>query len=378
MQSEARKVKVCFVITKGVWGGAQKYVYSLATNLPQNYEPVVITGAGEILKNKLLERGIRVYELPDLQRDISIKKEIKSFFAIFRIILKERPQVLHLNSPKASGMGALAGRILFRKNIIQTVHGFTWNEDRNPLSKMLVSFFSWITIILCHKTIVIAPQEEKDALSLPLVRRNKIYLIRNGVEKIEFLEKNEARDLISSIIRRNPDHESTWIGTISELHKNKGLEYAINAVSKISQPIKFFIIGTGEEKNKLEKIIMEKGLRDKVFLVGFMKNAPEYLKAFDIFTLTSIKEGLPYAILEAGRASLPTIASSVGGIPDIIDNSTNGILVTKGKPGEIVRAIEYMLDNPREAKKFGENLHKKIEEQYSIEHMLQKTFDLYR
>ncbi len=378
MQDVRPKKKVCLMVTKGVWGGAQKYVYSIATNLPKNiYDVFVITGEGEILKNKLEKENIRVYEIKNLKRDISIIAEIKSFVSIFRILKKESPDILHLNSPKAGGLGSVAGRMLGIKNIILTAHGWTFNEDRGVFSKIIIMIISWLTVVLCHKTIVIADRELKQARRMPFINKNKITLIRNGVENFDFKEKTEAQKELFEHINKTPINNVLWLGTISELHKNKGLEYAIGAVSKIETPFVFFIIGEGEERRNLEKIIEKYNLENRVFLVGFLENAKEYLRAFDIFTLTSIKEGLPYTILEAGLAGLPIIASNVGGMPDIIDNGINGVLVDKTNVGQISKIIEFMIKNPDQRKSFGLKLQQKIEKEFSLKQMLSKTLHLY-
>ena len=376
--TEKRK-KICFVITKGVWGGAQKYVYNIAVELPKDeYDVVVVTGAGDVLKEKLEEKGIRVRIIENLRRDISILSEIKSFFTLFRIILSERPDVLHLNSPKAGGLGSLIGRILFIKKIIFTAHGWTFNEKRPLYQNTAILVFSWLTILFSHKVIVIAPREEEQAKSLPLVNNRKIILIRNGTEDIGFFDREKAREELAMKAGLNPKDRSLWVGTIAELHRNKGYSYAIEAVSKIKTDFVYIIIGEGEERKNLEELIKKYGLENKVFLAGFIGiNAKEYLKAFDIFMLTSIKEGLPYTILEAGLASLPVIASSVGGIPDIIENGKSGILTTKARSGEITRALEYLIDKPAERKLFGENLKAKVEKDFSLAQMIEKTIKLY-
>src|SRR3989339_333433 len=117
------KKKVCFFVTKGVWGGAQKYVYSLATSLPKNsYDVFVVVGEGKILKDRLEEKNIRTYEIAGLRRDISVLSEIRSFLFLLKILRKESPDVLHLNSPKAGGLGTVVGRLLGIKKIIFTVH----------------------------------------------------------------------------------------------------------------------------------------------------------------------------------------------------------------------------------------------------------------
>lgn len=382
IQGIKRKTKVCFVVTKGVWGGAQKYVFSLATSLPKNnYEVIVISGEGETLPNKLILAGIQIYRLPEMKRDISLINEIKNFFALYKILKKEKPDVLHLNSPKAGGLGALAGRLLGIKKIVYTAHGWTFNEDRKIFNKIIIFLFSWITVLLCHKTIVIAEKEKRQTRFMPFVK-NKIVLIRNGVEQIVFKEKDVARKELLALCGGQTSTETKnnllWLGTISELHKNKGLEYALSAVSKIMVPFIFFVIGEGEERNRLQKLIEQYNLENKVFLVGFLDNANQYLKAFDIFTLTSIKEGLPYTILEAGSAGLPVIASSVGGIPDIIDSGTNGILVQKTNAPQITKTIEFMIDHPNERKMFGQKLQQRVEKEFSLKQMLEKTLEVYK
>lgn len=367
------RVKVCFVITKGNWGGAQKYVYELATSLPKDaFESVVICGKGEALLEKLKSAGIRTYRLPTLDRDISLVAEIKSSFALLKIIKNERPDVLHLNSPKASGFGAVAGRLCRTKKIIQTVHGFTWNENRSALATILISFFSWLTVMLCHKTIVIAKSEKKQAMTMPFVTEKKVVMVHNGIRGIEFKEKEIARrELLST------SSGAIWIGAVAELHKNKGLEYAIFALAKVTTPFVFFIIGEGEERKNLENLIVKNNLQEKVFLLGFRENANQYLKAFDIYVSSSIKEGLPYSVLEAGMASLPIISTKVGGIPEIIENSVSGILVTKGNVGEMTRAIEHLIENSDKQKIFGDNLKTKVEKEFSLKNMLEKTLVLY-
>ena len=399
MQENIRKTKICFAITKGVWGGAQKYVYTLATSLPKDeYDVCVITGEGKILKNKLEEKGIRVYELTSLKRDISIIAEIKNFLLFIKIIRIEKPDILHLNSPKAGGLGALAGKITGVKKIIFTAHGWTFNENRGMVSTASISFLSWITVILSHKTIVVAPQEERQALDMPFVSRKKIVLIRNGIEQISFKEKLLAQKELTSLIPNNMSTwqvDMLWIGTIAELHKNKGLEYAIEAISKITtpktsqsevrstaqdeqfRPFVYFIIGEGEERKNLENLIEKYNLKNKVFLLGFVDNANQYLKAFDVFILSSIKEGLPYTLLEAGYTGLPCVSTNVGGVPDIIENGVSGIIVTKARSGEITRALEYLISNPDKAKFFGENLKAKVEKDFSLDQMLEKTTSLY-
>ena len=128
----------------------------------------------------------------------------------------------------------------------------------------------------------------------------------------------------------------------------------------LSQDIIFIIIGEGEDRPKLEEFIIEKGLEEKFFLVGQIPNAYQYLPAFDVFVLTSIKEGFPWAILEAMSAKLPVIATHVGAVPEIIDDGINGYIVPPRNPEKIAEKINILLENELRAKEFGIQAHQKV------------------
>ena len=163
--------KILYCITKGNFGGAQKYVFDLATNIDTNeYEPVVLCGEGETLPNKLSDKDVRVIRLRSMQRDINILKEFKSFKELYKIFKDEQPEVIHLNSSKMGFTGALIGRIAGVKNIIFTAHGFAFNEDRSFISKKIFLVLHYITILLAHKTIIVSDKTMKDIDYLPFLK----------------------------------------------------------------------------------------------------------------------------------------------------------------------------------------------------------------
>src|SRR3989344_6929292 len=133
------KKKVMYLITKATWGGAQRYVYDLSTNIPKSeFEPIVAYGTRGKLADELEPAGIATRQLPSLGRDVAIVSDIKSFFEMLRIIRELKPDVVHLNSSKAAALGALAARIARAPNIIFTVHGWPFGEKRNPFTKILL------------------------------------------------------------------------------------------------------------------------------------------------------------------------------------------------------------------------------------------------
>ncbi len=340
--------KILYVITKSNWGGAQKYVYDMATNMA-NFDVVVALGGNGELKNKLEEAGVRTIHINALERDINIFNEIYVFFTLLSIFKKEKPNILHVNSSKIGGLGTLAGRITGVKNIIFTAHGWAFKDDRfSTLQQMIIKFLSWLTVLFSHKIIVLSNYER----NITPGNKKKVHIIYNGIKDTKYLTREVAR-------KKFPDVpiNTTWIGVIAELHKNKGLNYLTGTLPENHSLI---IIGAGEEKIT----------GDNVYLAGEIRDAYKYLKAFDLFVLPSVKEGLPYVIFEAGLAELPVLSTLVGGIPEIITKDS-GILVPPKNSKEIRKNIPLL------TKTHGVNLRKRILEHFSFETMLQKTKELY-
>lgn len=376
------KKKIFYLITKSNQGGAQRNVCDLATGVsPELFEVSVFAGGDGWLFDELAKKNIHTESLPFLARDIHFFSEIAVFFKLLTLFKKERPDILHLHSSKAGALGALAGRFAGVKKIIFTAHGWAFNEPRFFLSRAAIWLVSWLTALLAHRIIVITKKEYAQTLAMPFLSREKIAYIPNGIGDIHFLPKKEAQEKLLGPQAKNIGANALWIGTISELTANKGLRYAIEAITLLkkdtSSPFVFVVIGEGEERKTLEKQIADYKLFGTVFLVGHKKDAQTLLKAFDIFMLASLKEGLPYALLEAGVADLPIVASNVGGIPDIIGEES-GILVPPKHPEEFVKALKKIISNvSAEESSGGQNAHR-IKETYSLQKMLRDTVSLYK
>ena len=316
------KKKILYIVTKSNWGGAQKYVFDLATSLPKDkFETIVAFGGHEELEQKLQKGGIKTISMQSLQRDVSILKEVKVFFELLSLYRKTQPDIVHLNSSKIGILGSLAALLLKLKNYklktVFTVHGWAFNENRNLLTRLVIWIASWLTAILCTDLIVLSKKEYSQTKTFPLVRDKKIHLIANGLRSLEFLTKEQAREKLRL------KKEEIYVKTISELHKNKGLDILIRTAPNING--KIVIIGSGEEESELKNLASELGILEKILFLGTVQDAGKYLTAFDLFVLTSRKEGLPYVLLEAGYAELPIVASNIGGIPEIIKDGETSL-----------------------------------------------------
>lgn len=375
------KQTILYCVTKSSWGGAQRYVYDLATNLPPEHFTVAVAcgGHGQLV-DKLQARSIPVFTITHLGRDINLRHDLLSLWSLARIIRQVRPDILHLNSPKIAGLGALIGRGLRVKKIIFTNHGWAFNELRPRWQQTAIKFLHWLTMLLSHQTITVSRHDADQVSTWPGLGR-KISTIHNGINLINFVYREDAR---AELIRRAPDlrhnKRELWIGSIGELHPNKGYDYAfqiIGALRKYYPHITYVVIGDGEQESALQTAINQAGLKQTIFLTGRLDEASRYLKAFDLFLLTSRKEGLPYVVLEAGEAELAVAAARVGGIGEIISSPKLGLLIDPANTTESVDAILPLLANSLEREILGRNLGERIRKTFSTERMVSETIALY-
>lgn len=362
--------KVLFVITKSNWGGAQRYVYDLATGFADRYEVVVALGGEGVLARKLRDAGVRTITITDLARDINIVKEVRSFVALWKIIRSERPDVIHLNSSKAGGLGGFLSRVLGVPRIIFTAHGWAFNEERPAVLRVVIAFLHWLTVLLSHRTIAVSASVKDQIVRFPLVAQ-KVCVIHPAIHQTPRRSRDDARTFFEEEIGRSLK-DTFLVGTVAELHPVKDYPTALSgfaAFHKNHPQSAYLIMGDGAERERLEALARELEVDDAVHFLGFVEEAASYLPALDAFLLTSRSEAFGYALLEAGLAGVPVIATDVGGIPEIITDETLGTLVPHGDPSAVAAALAH----PRE----GDALHARIIARFSPERMEFETEALY-
>ncbi|MEX0918244.1 MAG: glycosyltransferase family 4 protein [Candidatus Paceibacterota bacterium] len=374
------KTKILFLITKSNFGGAQRYVFELATNLPkERYDVTVAFGGSGILKKKLESAGIRTCEIKSFQRDISLLKELRSLLELWRLFRSERPDIIHLNSTKAVGLGALVGRLTGVPFIVSTIHGWPFLEPRHRLWRAGAWFVSWISALLAHRIILVS--EHDAAKRMPFVHHS-VSVIHTSVPAFTTIDREAARAALfdEQTIEQHRSH--VWLVSVAELTPNKNLITALQAIRAYNetahQPIFYTLIGDGELQAELMAYVREHALESSVAFAGYVEDARRHLSAFDLFLLPSHKEGLPYAILEAGAAGLPVIASNVGGIPEVVRDGYSGILIDPNQPDEIVHALKTLISSPELRSTYERNLIQDIHQQFSLERMLANTIAVYQ
>lgn len=376
---EKQKKKVLFLITKSNFGGAQRYVYDLATGLPtEEFEVVVALGGEGSLAEKLKTSGIKVVNIPSLQRDISVSKEIKSFFEIAKILQTERPDIFHINSSKAGALGALIGRLTGVPKIVFTSHGWAFNEERPFWQRLILKKIHWLTVLLSHQTIAVSDEVNRQ-MNWPFVK-NKMVVIYNGRDITDLKNRESARDFLTKHAPLLlPYRNDFWSITIAELHRVKRHDAVIEAMVEVAKEFpntRHLIIGAGEQEKFLRQKIENLNLNQNIFLLGAIPEAAQYLKAADLFILASRSEAMPYAIIEATIAGLPIIATRVGGIGEIIENEKNGLLVEPLNNKALTKAILELRKSVELQRQLAKAALERSKD-FNFETTLQKTIAVY-
>lgn len=392
-----KKKKIVFIATKGDQGGAQKYIKQLVLGIDKNkFELVVISGNyGEDLtvKKKLKwlgnESGFLFY------------KDISALIELVRVLKKEKPEIIHLNSSKAGVVGAIAAKLAGIKKIIFTAHGWVFSDETLPFfKKFFYIFLHRVAGFFQDKIINVSEYDKKIALKYRIAPEKKLETILNGIDtnyfKDNFFSKEEARKEIKNIISNGKFLVSNqiiitneqekkigefWIGTIGRLVKEKNYQLLIKAIKNLKDEvselkIKCLIIGDGYEKENLKTQIANYKLEEDVFLLGEIKNAFRYLKAFDLFVLPSRKEGLPFTLIEAMAAEIPVLTSDVGGMTEVIEEE-KGWLFQSENEKDLVKKAEEVLNSEEEAKRRAEKARRFAEQILNEKRMILETEKIY-
>ena len=364
--------KVLFVVTKDDVGGAQKYVQELASHLDAKKFTVKILAGGKG-GLRFLSNSLKPYLL--FMNDLLALGEL---IFVFR---RERPDIVHLNSSKAGVIGAIAAKLAGAPRVIFTAHGWVFNPDNN-LSWIRREFYTALHKIAARfqdKIISVSKYDNDLAAARRIASPEKLHSVYNGIDyaNLDFLDKKAARKALTAMFqdsRFKIQDSSPWIGSVGRLVGEKNYETLVEAAAGVSGA-NFFIIGSGPLKRNLEFRIKNLGLEKRFFIVDELAPAAPYLKAFDVFVLTSIKEGLPYTLLEAMAAETPLVVTRIGGMTEVVQE--RGLVMPPREPEEIARAIQHYLDHPEEAKRNAVLAKKYLAERLTLERMVRETEQIY-
>ena len=358
-----QKINILFFTGALNIGGAEQnllYYLDVADNNRFNlfagsYRP------GGLFESKIRDKGVRFIDCP--------LNPIKLFY----LLKKNKMDIVQLYGLPVNVIARPIAKLAGCK-VIATIRSIdSWRRWYHTLLDRLTSPYVDLWISNSEAGRKIAIQREK-------VDAKKIIVIHNGINIKEYQRVPEAQ--ITKLKQRYGITENDIvIGEVANLREMKGHVDVIDAIPMIVQQypnIKFFFAGEDQSNGKIKKYANAKGVNKHVIFAGYCDNIPEILSMFDIFILPSLLEGLPTSIIEAMTIGLPIIASNVGGIPELIDDGENGILIEPQSPQQLASSILYLLKNKDVARLMGERNIKRARQNHDIEEKARYFENIYK
>lgn len=364
--------KVFHLITRFLQGGAEAKTLSELAGLRHKY--AFTLGYGASFSSQQLEKVARL-RIPTkrfgLLRHYNLAALALSCVQIYRYLKTNRFDIVHTHSTEAGIVGRLAARLAGVPVIVHTLHGIPFTEQRNPLLRNALLFMerqaaSWTTCLIDN-----AQPIREAFLGAGIGRPEQYATIHSGIDLKHFAEaKPRTLDLPGVAFK---------VLMAGRLVPGKGFVELLQAAERLVEHnpnLSFLIAGDGPLRPKLEREIKRKGLSRVVHLLGHQTGLAGIMKAVDAFVLPSYREGTPRVISEAMAAGLPVIATRVDGIPEQVEDGTNGYLIEPRKVEPLVQALLRLFEDEKLRHRMGQASLKRVQA-FSQEAMIQALDVLY-
>jgi len=375
-----KKYKVATIITKLELGGAQEIALYTTENLNRDkYDPILISGCGGILDREVKKNPrIRSIFLPELMRMVSPVQDVTTIIKLWTILRSEGIDLVHTHSSKAGILGRWAAHFAGVRHIFHTYHGFGFNEYQKWWIRKAFIWLERVTAWITNKLIVVSSENVKKGLANRIGKEGQYEVVHCATNlkafseiKVNFYQKKREFGINS---------KSPVVGMVACFKPQKAPQDFIFLAHRVSQVLpsaRFLLVGDGELRGKVEKLIKRFNLTDRVILAGWRRDVPEIMQIIDILVLTSLWEGLPIVFAEAMASGKPIVATAVDGAKEAIIEGVNGFLV---EPHDIERFADRVIRLIRDrelAKRMGTEGRKMVYPKYDLAHMLRRIEEVY-
>jgi glycosyltransferase involved in cell wall biosynthesis len=374
--------KIAYIATPIEFGGAEKVGINLLKCINRDlFEiiPIVLFRPWEkktLFEIEIEKANYRYLKIPVAAKPVDKGKDyfriIRSYKILYNIIKENRFNLVHTNGYFGDIM-AIPICKLFKIPHLAICHGFLKNSLNLKIYNKLDLFF----LKFSNKIYAVSEELKKQIVNSG-INEDIVEVLQNAVELIDPILKDKRRKEGRQLL--NIEHGEIVIGYVGRLSNEKGIQYLIEAgatLKKNGEKFKMVIIGDGIKRKDLENLVKAKDLEKEIIFTGFQNNIEEWLPALDIFVLPSLTEGTPLALLEAMAAGIPVIASAVGGVPKVIENGVDGILLPSGDSQELSKAIIKIKRDDVLRKKIAVAGVNKIKNEYDIKKWCQKIESQY-
>jgi len=283
---------------------------------------------------------------------------------------KNRVDVVHTHLFTADSYGRVAARLAGVRGVFSTAHNT--NTAAGKVKKTVHWALSWIStrVVACSEEVGRVMREQD---RLPASR---LGVISNGINVDRFA--GARGDGVREEFK--VPNGSLLIGVIGRLHEQKGHKDLIAAMALLRDQglaATCLIIGQGELRAELEAEVARLNVGDRVIFTGLRKDVPRLLAALDVMAMPSLWEGLPMALLEAMAMSRPVVATRVSGIPDVIQDEQNGLLIPAQEPATLAAALARLANDPALRARLGANALATLRQRFDVKTTMRKYEELY-
>jgi glycosyltransferase involved in cell wall biosynthesis len=346
-------LKILRIIARLNVGGPARHVALLNDGLQRRgHGTLLVFGAldtGEAsLEGPARELGIPMLRVPDLGRSVRVGSDLRAFVALVRVMFRERPDVVHTHTAKAGTLGRLAALVYNgtrrksrRALIVHTFHGHVLEGYfSTPINRLVRAAERWLARI-SDRIVTISPRQRHDIVErFAVAPAAKTSVVPLGLDLDALLSlDDDMSGLRGSIGAATAD---VVVGYVGRMVPVKDLDTLVRAFAQACAAVpslRLVLAGDGPERAQTEKLAEELGVAGRVHFLGWVSNLAALYATIDLFALSSVNEGTPVAAIEAMAAARAVVATSVGGVPDVVDPGVTGLLVPARDAGAMSAAL---------------------------------------
>lgn len=361
-------MKIAYLVTKAdPIGGAQIHVRDLAVAMRgQGHLPTVITSGSGPFIDDLRAWDIPVRVLRHLSAPIHPLRDLLALREIRGVLLELRPDLVAAHSSKAGILGRLAARSL-EVPVVFTVHGWAFTPGIPASQAAVYRRVERLVGPLARKIITVSEFDRRLALGARIAAENRVVTVHNGMPDI------------APALRADPTRTPVRLVMVARLGPQKDHPTLLHALAGLQHhPWELDLIGEGPLMKQTERLAATVGLDDRVRFLGQRMDVDQILAEAQVSVLITNWEGFPLSILEAMRAGLPVVASSVGGIGESVRDEVTGYLVPRGAVELLRGRLEQLLTDPGLRLRLGSNGRAFYEQHFTLGHTVSKTLAVYR
>jgi glycosyltransferase involved in cell wall biosynthesis len=339
------RIEVAQVITRFIAGAGGVALRGVQHLDPERYRVTFVTGEVGPLADVALGAGHEVVVEPNLVPTISPREDWRAVRRLERMFARRRFDVVHTHSAKAGAVGRWAAHRAGTPLIVHTYHGFPFHPFQGAGRRATYLAMERRLAEVTDVVLAIGTGVATEALRLGLAHPESLRTVLPVVTS-RVVERTTATALVARrLLGVEPGRPV--VGTVGRLDFQKAPEHFVEAVAALRHRDAVGVwIGGGPLADEVEQMVHERGLADRVRLVGERLDVPDLLPALDVFVMSSRYEGMPCAVVEAMRCGLPVVATAVNSTPDLVVPGVTGLLVPPARPVRLAAAVDHLLDEP--------------------------------